>query len=58
MTVEQLIDVLQRMPGQLPVELKVYGMGQEGWYPLEETQVQDMINGDGTRVCEIDVDNS
>jgi hypothetical protein len=57
-TVEELIDVLVRMPGQLPVELKVYGCGEDSWYALQETQIQDMTNDEGTRICEIDVGNS
>lgn len=58
MTVQQLIEHLRRFPPQLPVELKVYGMGQDSWYALEVTQVNDMVNEEGTRVCEIDVQNS
>lgn len=54
MTVQELIDKLQTFPPKLPVELKVYGGGSEDWVPLEETQIGDMINGEGDRVCEID----
>lgn len=58
MTVQQLIETLQRMPLDLPVQLKVYGCGVDSWYDLEETTVQDMVNEDGDRICEIDVRNS
>lgn len=59
MTVQDLMDILHRMPPDLPVMLKVYGMGQDSWYYLEETQVQDMMHEEtSTRICEIDVGNS
>jgi hypothetical protein len=59
MRVRDLIARLQEMPEDIPVMLKVYGMGQDSWYYLEETQIMDMVHEEtSTRICEIDVRNS
>lgn len=54
MTVEELIERLKELPPTLPVQLKIYGCGQESWVDLEEIALQDMVNDKNTRICEID----
>lgn len=59
MRVRDLVARLQELPPDIPVMLKVYGMGQDSWYYLEERQVNLMTQAESsTVICEIDVENS